>query len=101
MTNGRVINFKWTVARGREREEEMCMWERWKPQNTIGSMNSAYKYHQLKITVPKYYVLESTVYLNNSVNETFIFTLRWKILSFKLMLDATPTKVLMRKFLSY
>jgi len=39
-------------------------------------MNSAYKYHQLKITVPKYYVLESTVYLNNSVNETFIFTLR-------------------------
>lgn len=38
-------------------------------KNTIGSMNSAYKYYQLKITVLKYYVLESTVYLNNLIKQ--------------------------------
>lgn len=43
------------------REREMK--DRENHRNTTGSMNSTYKYHQLKITNPNYSVLESTVNL--------------------------------------
>lgn len=55
-----------------ERGGDVCvreMKDRESHKNTIESMNSAYKYHQLKITVLKYYVLESTVYLNNLLKQ--------------------------------